>query len=59
MAKENANYTTTCVNIRKENAEALARWAKETGMSKNAIINMMISDMIEHPRALTMKVELK
>lgn len=45
----------SCIGLKESNADLLDQWSEETGLSKNTIINLLIEDMKEHPRPLTVR----
>lgn len=48
----------TCVVIREDNMKILNEWSLETGLSRNALLNMLIDDMKKRPHALEINLTI-
>ena len=56
MKKEVEETKKTCVIISKENKMALNHWHQQTGLSQNALINLILDDARANPRILQIKL---
>ena len=55
MKKEVEETKKTCVIISKENKMALNHWHQQTGLSQNALINLILDDARINPIKKQMK----
>jgi len=48
----------TCIEIQEENVDLLNKWAKETGLPKSKIINMLIQNAAKNKVQLQVTYDL-